>query len=226
MNRIPIGPATFFLSLLSGCNGQDRTGSQGSTSQIPTVQAGRVGGPCEEGYCELMYLGMPKEIDAVDTSAGWYEAGQKLIVTGTVMELDGKTPAPNVILYYHHSDNNGYYSPGDGKLENRTRHGHIRGWVKTDEQGNYTLYTIRPAPYPDTDIPAHIHWFVKEPDIANEYFIEDITFEDDPLLVAYRRRYPDGNLGGSGTVSTTMKDGIQMVRHKVILGKNFEIYPR
>jgi protocatechuate 3,4-dioxygenase beta subunit len=124
------------LALFTSCSGQPN-----NTTPNTVAQTGRVGGECEAGYCDLMYLGMPETITEVDTSAGWYEQGQKLVVTGTVFQLDGKTPAPDVIIYYHHTDHKGYYSPGDGKPENRTRHGHIRGWVKSDAHGKYTIYT-------------------------------------------------------------------------------------
>ncbi len=161
----------------AGCSGHTQhTGDSGTEQQ---TQSGRVGGECEAGYCDLIYKGMPEEINSVDTSAGWYEKGEKLMVTGTVFKADGKTPAPDVIVYYHHTDNNGYYSPGNDKPEDQTRHGHIRGWVKTDEKGNYTIYTIRPAPYPGREFPAHIHWLIKEPAIKNEYWVEDLVFDDD-----------------------------------------------
>lgn len=58
-----------------------------------------------------MFVGMPTNISSVDTSFGWAEKGQKLLVTGKVYKFDGKTPASNVIIYYWQTDNNGYYSP-------------------------------------------------------------------------------------------------------------------
>lgn len=162
--------AMVLLQWLVSCSGQNQNANRSLD------KTGRVGGECEEGYCELIYLGMSKQINSVDTSAGWFEKGQKLIVKGTVFQLDGKTPAPNVIVYYHHTDSEGYYSLRHDKPENETRHGHIRGWTKTDEHGNYTIYTIRPAPYPNRDIPAHIHWLIKEPDVSNEYWTDDLFF--------------------------------------------------
>ena len=32
------------------------------------------------------------------------------------------------------------------KCATSKRHGHIRGWIKTDDNGNYSIYTIKPAP--------------------------------------------------------------------------------
>ncbi len=216
-----IGFKVVLFALLIGCNKQNRTAGQDATNDT-----NRVGGDCEAGYCELMYLAMPKEMNSVDTSAGWFEQGQKLLVTGTVFQSDGTTPAPGVILYYHQTDNNGYYSPGDGKPENSTRHGHIRGWVKTGEDGKYWIYTIRPAPYPNENLPAHIHWMIKEPDINNEYWVDDVVFEDDPLLIPYSRKHPFENRSGSGIVTVTTKDDVQIARHDFVLGLNIPNYPK
>lgn len=67
-----------------------------------------------------MYDGMTQGLDATDTSAGWTEKGQKLVVTGTVYRLDGKIPAPNVVIYYWHTDSEGFlfarvHRSGEGK---------------------------------------------------------------------------------------------------------------
>ncbi|MFZ6025160.1 MAG: intradiol ring-cleavage dioxygenase [Bacteroidota bacterium] len=211
-----------FCALLMGCNGQNQKKQPGSVNK-----SNRVGGECEEGYCELMYLGMPKNIPAVDTSAGWYEKGQKLVVTGTVLQIDGKTPAANVIVYYHQTDNDGYYSSRNDKPENQTRHGHIRGWVKTGADGKYAIHTIRPAPYPGEQIPAHIHLMIKEPCIQNEYWIDDLVFDDDPLLIPHRKKYPEtAPRGGSGTLRILLNDRLQVAEHNIILGLNIPNYPK
>ena len=210
-----------FLIILTGCNGQNQGTSQNSYDKTK-----RVGGECEAGYCELMYKGMPAEIDAVDTSAGWYEKGQRLLVTGTVFQIDGKTPVPGVIVYYHHTDNDGYYSPRNDKPENQTRHGHIRGWVKTGKDGKYAIYTIRPAPYPGREFPAHIHWLIKEPGIGNEYWVEDLVFDDDKLLKTFLKDHPSGSRGGGGVAQISLKDGLQVAGHDFVLGLNIPNYPQ
>ncbi len=208
-------------SVLISCNGQSKNAGAKSGELSK-----RVGDDCEEGYCELLYYGLPDNIHWQDTSAGWYEAGQKLIVSGTVFQLDGKTPAPHVIVYYHHTDNEGYYSPRKDKPENQTRHGHIRGWVKTDANGKYSIYTIRPAPYPNDVLPAHIHIIIKEPDIANEYWVDDLVFEDDSLLKPYRQKYPEkAPRSGSGLLQVVLKNDVQLAEHNFILGLNIPNYP-
>jgi protocatechuate 3,4-dioxygenase, beta subunit len=208
------------FNYLTSCNGQTNNKSE----NINNLE--RVGGDCEAGYCELMYLGMPEEINSVDTSAGWYEKGQKLILTGTAYQIDNKTPAANVIIYYHHTDNDGYYSPRNDKPENQTRHGHIRGWMRTGKDGKYTLYTIRPAPYPDSNEPAHIHWLIKEPEVKNEYWTDDLLFEDDTLLLSHLKNHRLGNRGGNGIVKVVLKDNIQRAEKNFILGLNIPNYPK
>lgn len=207
----------FLCMLLLSCNGQTNERQAKETNRI-------IGGGCDG--CELMYIGMPKEICSVDTSTGWNEKGIKLIVTGTVFQLDGKTPAPDVIIYYWQTDNEGYYSSKPGMDERVQKHGHIRGWVRTGKNGRYTINTIRPAPYPNDVLPAHIHLSVKEPDVVNEYYTDEINFDDDKLLAPHFKKYPQENRGGSGIVRILLKDSVQVAGHDIILGLNIPDYQK
>ena len=204
-----------FLSLLSftNCNAQTRN------EDTPTRNNEIIGGGCDG--CELMYVGMPKNIHSVDTSSAWNEEGQRLLVTGKVLKLDGITPAPNVIVYYWQTDNNGHYSGGKGKTE---RHGHIRGWVKSDEHGDYSIYTIRPANYPNADMPAHIHLSIKEPEIDDEYYTDGLVFDDDIKLTGDKRKKFE-NRGGSGILRVLIDKEMQVAEHNIILGLNIPNYP-
>jgi len=210
-----------FLGItLINCNAQ--TKSENKQIEIKTNTKKLVGGGCDG--CELMYVGMPKNIKAIDTSAGWTENGQKLLLTGTVYKLGGKIPAPNIIIYYWQTDSNGYYSPKEGMDERAKRHGHIRGWVKTDENGKYSIYTIRPASYPNENIPAHIHIAIKEPTIKDEYYIDEFVFDDDTLLTSEKRKALE-NRGGSGILRVLLSTDIQIAEHNIILGLNIPHYP-
>lgn len=108
--------------------------------------------------------------------------------------------------------------------EKAKRHGHIRGWVKTDNLGNFTIYTIRPAPYPDGTMPAHIHISVKEPDISNEYYIDDWVFDDDPILTSEQRKALPQR-GGSGILKVLRKGNLQVAVDTILLGLNIPGYP-
>ena len=67
---------------------------------------------------------------------------EAMIISGTVYEPDGKTPAPNVLIYFYHTDSEGYYNR---KRDGEPLHGHFRGWMLTDAKGRYEFSSIRPA---------------------------------------------------------------------------------
>ncbi|WP_460684659.1 hypothetical protein [Niabella aquatica] len=75
-------------------------------------------------------------------------------------------------------------------------------------------------------MPAHIHLSVKEPDVANEYYTDELNLDNDPLLTAHFKKYPQKNRGGSGVVSLRRKDGLQVTEHDIILGLNIPDYPK
>jgi protocatechuate 3,4-dioxygenase, beta subunit len=206
-----------FASLLLSCNGQTTPNSRNTPKKGAIV-----GGPFENG--EFMYVGMPENIKSVDTSAGWTQNGQRLLVTGTIFRLDGKTPAPNVILYYYHTDINGVYANKKGLDPKVVRHGYIRGWVKSDSNGKYAIYTVRPTPYPNTDFEAHIHPSIKEPNIDKEYYIDEFVFDDDKLLTGEKRKKLP-NRGGSGILRVFKKNDLQIAEHNIVLGLNIPNYP-
>ncbi|MEQ9440611.1 MAG: intradiol ring-cleavage dioxygenase [Cyclobacteriaceae bacterium] len=207
---------TLLLSLSSGCHGQGNQPEREATGKEI------VGGPFENR--ELMYIGMPEPINAVDTSAGWHQTGQKLLITGTIYQPDGKTPAPDVVLYYYHTDVHGYYASQEGLDKRVARHGYIRGWVKSDAQGRYAIYTVRPAPYPNNTMPAHIHPAIQEPDIEDAYYIDEFVFDDDVLLTSAKRQALE-NRGGSGVLRLVESGNLQIAEHDIILGLNIPHYP-
>src|SRR3989442_1749229 len=86
-----------------------------------------VGGGCEA--CDEMYEGMPQKLSWQTTIAAPDEPGARMIIRGTIFKKDGRTPAPNVILYVYHTDNKGLYSRSPNQTQ-VLRHGHLRGWMK------------------------------------------------------------------------------------------------
>ncbi len=179
-----------------------------------------VGGRCEN--CELIYAGIPSSIPANGRIAPAGEPGEGLAISGTVYRNDGKTPAGNVIVYLYHTDVNGIY-PTDENATGRNPHGRLRGWVKTDARGSYSFSTIRPASYPNSEAPQHIHVIVKEDGVA-PYWIDEYLFEDDPNLTEKERSRQEKR-GGSGLVRLTKNaQGIWQGRRDIILGKNVPGY--
>ncbi len=219
MNKISL--FLLLLTLLTSCNRQTTSKNENqNVSKIDTKKV--VGGGCEG--CELMYVGMSEQILPEDTSLGWTEGKQKLILTGKVFQLDGKTPASDVIIYYWHTDDKGLYSSNNQTPKKAKEHGKLRGWVKSDQDGNYTIKTSRPAAYPNDNIPQHIHLSIKEPDIANEYYA-DLYFDDDPLYLRHKKKYGKLDRAGTELLRVLLDDKTQIAEHNIVLGLNIPDYP-
>lgn len=229
------------LLVFTGCQGQSSKKVSDSSSSTSTSLSSsstavantndpgdqNVGGPFENS--DYIYQQMPVEISSIDTSPGWKEPGIKLLVTGTIYKQDSKTPAPGVILYYYHTNTEGKYQhkPGEPRSmppnDKGQTHGNIRGWVKTDSKGRYSIYTIRPGVYPNFDEPAHIHVTIKEPGFK-EYYIDDFVFDDDKFLTSAKRKKLE-NRGGSGVLRLVSKNGLLVGERDIILGLNIPGYP-
>jgi protocatechuate 3,4-dioxygenase beta subunit len=171
-----------------------------------------IGGPCEG--CGLVFEGMPDEIPSEARIAPSDEAGEPMVIEGRVFDRGGR-PAPGVIVYAYHTDAGGVYPDAD------TRHGRLRGWARTDVRGEYRFDTIRPASYPGTTIPAHVHMHVIEPG-RGTYYIDSIRFLDDPHLGS-----PDAESsprGGSGLADPELVAGTWRVQRDIVLGENVPDY--
>ena len=106
------------------------------------------------------------------------EPGTPLMVSGKVVGEDGRTPLAGVVVYAYHTDDSGHYrSDGIGAGEASPR---LRGWAKTDSRGHFEFATIKPAPYPDRDVPAHIHVTAWGAGYPRQWF--QVEFSGDPLL--------------------------------------------
>ena len=208
------------LNFLTDCNGQTKTES--NQNEIKTDKNKLIGGGCDG--CELMYVGMPKVISSEHTSNGWDEGKQKLILTGKVFQLDGRTPASDVVIYYWHTDDSGLYSSNDQTPKQAKEHGKLRGWVKSDKSGNYKIKTSRPDAYPNDNIPQHIHLSIKEPDIINEYDA-DLYFDDDPLYLKHKKKYGKLDRAGTEILRIVLDGNIQIAEHNIVLGLNIPDYP-
>lgn len=188
--------------------------------EVPLI-AQTIGGPCEG--CEAIYEYKGRQLSPIDTLPEFATHDDKMLITGTVYQADGSTPAPNVILYAYHTNQQGVYpTKGDEKGWAR-RHGYLRGWVKTGSDGKFSFYTFKPASYPSRTEPAHVHLIVKEPG-KNEYWIDSIEFDDDPLLTSEKRK-KKRNRGGSGVIKLISKNnGHLLAKRDIVLGKNIPSY--
>jgi protocatechuate 3,4-dioxygenase, beta subunit len=118
------------------------------------------------------------------------DKGEPMEISGVVYQTDGKTPAPNTLIYLYHTDFEGYYGRGSGVH----RHGKYRGWMMTDKDGKYAFRTIKPAPYPENRFAAHIHMTVTTAK-AKEDWVDSILFEGD-RLISSQERAQAGRRGG------------------------------
>jgi len=174
-----------------------------------------IGGPCEG--CELVFVELPERIPSIGRIAPLNEPGDPLRIEGIVTGSDGR-PSAGIIVYAYHTDASGVYPKGS------TRHGRLRGWARTDDEGRYRFDTIRPGAYPGRSITQHVHMHVIEPAIAT-YWITSIEFSDDPLLTSGKRRVAAAGRGGSGLVEPVRDDsGRWHVRRDIVLGLNIPDY--
>ena len=183
----------------------------------------RVGGSCEG--CEALFES-PVALDKLIPTAtlpDYSKPGTSLKISGTVFKADGKTPAPGVVLYIYHTDHTGNYPVKGNEKGWGRRHGYLRGWIKTNENGQYSFLTKRPAPYPGRRDPAHIHCIVKEPGM-NEYYIGDFLFDDDPLVSAEEKR-STSIPGGNGVLKTQIVNNQMEATRDIYLGRNVRDYP-
>ncbi|MEU4893229.1 catechol 1,2-dioxygenase [Streptomyces sp. NPDC044780] len=70
------------------------------------------------------------------------EAGTPLLFHGQVSSVDG-TPLAGALIEMWHADDDGYYSQFAPGLPEWN----LRGAVVADDQGNFAIHTIEPAPY-------------------------------------------------------------------------------
>lgn len=180
-----------------------------------------VGGPCEG--CEAILEKSPESLLSSDTLPDFGKGYTDIKIEGTVYQANGQTPAPNVILYVYHTDANGIYKPSSNPVGLEKRHGYNRTWLKTDENGKYSYFTIKPASYPNSREPAHIHYTILEPN-GKYYWLESVHFTGDPNL-SHRQISPSSPRGGSSGLVELKADGDILVGRKdIVLGKNVNNY--
>ncbi|WP_394706969.1 hypothetical protein [uncultured Erythrobacter sp.] len=150
-------------------------------------------------HCEGCEGALERDADTLGwqaTMASPSEPGERMRIEGIILNSDGRTPAAGVVVYAHHTNANGLYANGSAESEWSQRHGRLRAWVRTDADGRYAFNTIKPAPYPDMTMPAHVHLVVAEPG-RRAYYIDDIVF-DGEFGVTPSYRDQQELRGGSG----------------------------
>ncbi len=109
------------------------------------------------------------------------EPGTPLVISGTVVGKDRKTPVAGVVVYAYHTDAQGYYTADHKWGEEGESRPRLKGWVRTDASGHFEFATTRPAHYANRDdVPAHVHVHAWGAGYPRQWFM--IEFQDDPLL--------------------------------------------
>ena len=138
-------------------------------------------------------FGAPFRSRLVDAS----EPGDRLIVSGTVLSADCRTPVPGALVEIWQANHAGVYDTSlPGNFTEVTTF-HLRGMLYTNEQGRYEIETIMPGRYPippnlpglekyaGVTRPAHIHFRVMEslhiPLTTQLYFKGDPYIANDPF---------------------------------------------
>jgi protocatechuate 3,4-dioxygenase beta subunit len=150
--------------------------------------------------------------------AGPSEPGDRLVVSGRVFQADGKTPAPGLVVYVYQTDHTGLYSARRGDPPR------LRGWMKTDAAGRYEYSTVRPAPYPDGRIPAHVHTQIWGAGVPPQWNTE-LLFADDPRVPETERRESAQAADFAWVCSPELRDGAARCTHNLRLkpaGDRFE----
>jgi protocatechuate 3,4-dioxygenase beta subunit len=126
----------------------------------------------------------PSGAPSAGTLTAQSEPGTPLHVSGVVVTADG-APVGGVSLYVYQTDHEGYYGV---KPASDNRNPRLKLFLRTDQQGRWSFDTIKPGSYPNSRIPAHIHFEVSAPGRSPKLF--EIVFEGDPFITSEMRSNP------------------------------------
>jgi protocatechuate 3,4-dioxygenase beta subunit len=124
-----------------------------------------------------------------------------------------------VLLYAYHTDIHGYYPKSGKETGPQKMHGRLHGWCKTNDSGKYEILTIRPASYPKSTSPAHIHVIVKLPSGQAPFYINDFVFTDDPFVNEKYRPYLTGKMGGTGIIDLIKRENVWYGTRDMVMTK-------
>jgi protocatechuate 3,4-dioxygenase beta subunit len=221
-NKICGWAAGFAMAGLLATLGTSACAAPAGSGVSARVNEPVIGGPCEG--CEAVFVGRPQRLESITKIAPSGAPGPPLRIVGKVTRSDGSAAA-GVIVYAYHTDGKGIY-PRDERFRGTPAYGHgaLRGWAVTDAEGRYRFDTSRPASYPNTRIPQHVHMHIIEPGCCT-YYIDDIHFEDDPMLSGSSASRNDRARGGSGLLAPHRdENGVWIAERDIVLGRGVPGY--
>lgn len=125
----------------------------------------------------------------VDMAAG-NEPGTRITVKGHITDRSGN-PVRNGYIYVYHTSDQGWYSDTGVHIlirEGDMRHARLFAYLRTDDEGRFTIETIRPKGYPRSDLAAHIHIHIWDKDNKLLGAPGELQFDDDPRMTPERRK--------------------------------------
>lgn len=125
------------------------------------------------------------------------EPGEPLVVSGTIYSLKDSKPIEGITLFVYHTDARGLYNDQGNSRDAGPR---LHGWMRTKSDGRYEFRTIKPASYPNSEIPMHIHATVFDAS-RPEYWIDSYWFEGDPFITPKQMAGLSGRGGGNSIIS-------------------------
>ena len=156
------------------------------------------------------------QLSATDSIPDFESKEQQLKITGTIYKSDGVTPAEGIILYIEQADENGDF---DLREKNDKRYAHHRGWVKTDANGRYTIYTFVPGNDRRYNQLSQLFPAIKEPSKPN-YNLESFLFDTDPMLTKLCRKKIAKKGDPTRILKPIKKDGLLIVEKNIVLSSN------
>ena len=109
------------------------------------------------------------------------EPGVPLVIHGRAFAADRTMPLAGAVVFAYHTDRDGLYDrPG---VAHSWR---LKGWAKTDAQGNFEFRTIRPGAYPNSRIAQHVHFTIFTAS-GERYHAGELNFMDDEFVSAGER---------------------------------------
>ncbi len=104
-----------------------------------------------------------------------YEPGEHIVIKGSVLDTDCRTPLKGALVEVWQTDSSGEYHDKDEGYR-------LRGQMKTDDNGHFEFSSVKPGRYRIMSgfRPAHIHFKVSHP--GHEVLVTQLYFYGDPYL--------------------------------------------
>jgi len=109
------------------------------------------------------------------------EPGEALHVAARAVDAQ-KRPIAGAMVYAYQTNARGWYAAAAPHVSGNSgdyKHARLFAYCRTDADGRFELASVRPAGYPRSDLPAHIHLVIEGAGVER---VTEIRFRDDPRL--------------------------------------------